>query len=62
MDNLGVGKISIDYTLESVFAQANAHAIHHFAIISQMLFQLGIACSIEGFGYNPTTPVKKEVS
>jgi len=58
-DNLGDGKETIMYTLESVLAQANTHATHHYAIISYMLQTLGVEAVIEGFGYNPSTPVPK---
>jgi uncharacterized damage-inducible protein DinB len=58
-DNLGAGKETIMYTLESVLAQANTHATHHYAIISYMLQTLGVETVIEGFGYNPSTPVPK---
>ena len=55
-DDLGLGEVEIDYTLGSVLAQANSHAIHHYAIISYILEKLGIAVDDDGFGYNPTTP------
>ena len=58
-DNLGSGKETIMYTLESILAQANTHATHHYAIISYMLQTLGVETVIEGFGYNPSTPVPK---
>lgn len=58
-DNLGAGKETIMYTLESVLAQANTHATHHYAIISYMLQTLRVETVIEGFGYNPSTPVPK---
>jgi len=60
-DDLGLGKISIDYTLGAVLAQANSHAIHHYAIISYILDRLKIPIRDETFGYNPTTP-KSEVN
>ncbi len=58
-DNLGEGKVTIMYTLESILAQANTHATHHYAIISYMLQALSIEVVIPGFGYNPSTPVPK---
>ena len=56
-DNLGEGNVTIMYTLESVLAQANTHATHHYAIISYMLSTLNVNVEIPGFGYNPSTPV-----
>ncbi|WP_299208273.1 DinB family protein [uncultured Dokdonia sp.] len=58
-DNLGSGKVTIMYTLESILAQANTHATHHYAIISYMLQTLRVEVVIPGFGYNPSTPVPK---
>ncbi len=58
-DNLGAGKETISYTLESILAQANMHAIHHYAIISYMLQTLDVLIEIPGFGYNPSTPIPK---
>ena len=58
-DNLGDGKETIMYTLESILAQANTHATHHYAIISYMLQTLEVNVVIDGFGYNPSTPVPK---
>lgn len=58
-DNLGDGKVTIMYTLESILAQANTHATHHYAIISYMLSTLQVDVEIPGFGYNPSTPVPK---
>ena len=57
IDDLGQGKITIDYTLGSLLAQANSHTIHHYAIISYILDQLGIVINDPTFGYNPTTPI-----
>ncbi|WP_339663020.1 hypothetical protein, partial [Croceibacter atlanticus] len=59
IDDCGTGKIGINYTLESILAQANSHTIHHFASISFILHQLNIDYEIKGFGYNPTTPIPK---
>jgi len=58
-DNLGDGKVTILYTLESILAQANTHATHHYAIISYMMQVLDVKVVIEGFGYNPSTPIPK---
>ncbi|MFD2561837.1 DinB family protein [Aquimarina rubra] len=58
-DNMGQGKVTVNYTLESILAHANSHAIHHYATIGYILNQLGIDLKIPGFGYNPTTPVNK---
>lgn len=55
-DDLGIGKVDIMYTLGAVLAQANSHAIHHYAIISYILDRLEIPVKDESFGYNPTTP------
>lgn len=60
-DDCGTGKIGISYSLEGILAQGNSHAIHHFAIISFLLFQLDVRHEIKGFGYNPTTPIPKRV-
>ena len=56
IDDLGLGIIEIQYTLGALFAQANSHAIHHYAIINYILDSLGIALQDDDFGYNPTTP------
>jgi len=56
IDDLGLGKTEIEYTLGALFAQANSHAIHHYAIINYILDKLGIALNDDEFGYNPTTP------
>ncbi len=58
-DNMGQGKVTVNYTLESILAHANSHAIHHYATIGYILDQLEIELKIPGFGYNPTTPVNK---
>ncbi len=56
IDDLGLGKTEIQYTMEAILAQANSHAIHHYAIMSYILDNLGIVLQDEEFGYNPTTP------
>jgi hypothetical protein len=55
-DDLGLGKIEIAYTFSALLAQANSHAIHHYAIINYILHGLQIAVEDSRFGYNPTTP------
>jgi len=57
-DDLGLGFVTINYTLGSVLIQAHSHAIHHFASIGSIISQLGIDLPDEDFGYNPTTPKK----
>ena len=57
IDDLGQGKMEIEYTLGALLAQANSHTIHHYAIISYLLENLGIAINDDTFGYNPTTPI-----
>ena len=61
IDDLGLGKTQIPYTLGGLLAQANSHAIHHYAIISYILDRLGIQVQDDSFGYNPSTP-KSEVN
>lgn len=56
IDDLGLGKTEIKYTFGAVFAQANSHTIHHYAIINYILEGLNIAFDDSDFGYNPTTP------
>ena len=55
-DNLGSGIITVNYTLESALAYAHSHAIHHFASIGFLIYQLEIELADPDFGYNPTTP------
>ena len=57
IDDYGMGKQSIWTNLSSIFAQANSHAIHHYAIIAQLLFANGITIDDKSFGYNPSTPM-----
>jgi len=57
IDDLGQGKISIPTNLYAIFVQANSHTIHHYAIISQLLFAFEIVIEDKTFGYNPTTPI-----
>jgi len=56
-DNLGEGNVTVNYTLESILAHANSHAVHHYATIGYMLNQLKVEHKVVGFGYNPTTPI-----
>ncbi len=58
-DNMGQGKVTVNYTLESILSHANSHAVHHYATIGYILDHLGIEMKIPGFGYNPTTPINK---
>lgn len=57
-DDLGLGKITANYTLGGALIQAHSHAIHHFASIGFIIHQLGIELPDADFGYNPTTPKK----
>ena len=57
-DNLGNGKIKIPYTYSALFAQANSHTIHHYAIINYILEGLDIHIDDHTFGFNQTTPKK----
>ena len=58
IDDLGNGKIKIKYTIGALFAQANSHTIHHYAIINYIMSGLEVENIDTGFGYNPTTPNK----
>jgi len=55
-DDLGSGEFTQKYTLGSALMQAHSHAIHHFAILGYIIYQLNISLPDEDFGYNPTTP------
>ena len=55
-DDLGLGKVTASYTLNSILIQAHSHAIHHFASIGYIIAELGIELPDADFGYNPTTP------
>ncbi len=57
-DDLGLGKLTANYTVGSALIQAHSHAIHHFASIGFIINQLGIELPDADFGYNPTTPKK----
>lgn len=56
IDDLGEGKIKIDYTVGGLLSQANSHTIHHYAIINYILDRLGIEIANSRFGFNPTSP------
>ncbi|UMB61653.1 DinB family protein [Lutibacter sp. A80] len=58
-DDLGLGIVTANYTLGSILIQAHSHAIHHFASLGYVIFQLGIELPDEDFGFNPTTPKSK---
>ncbi|WAC02022.1 hypothetical protein N7U66_19775 [Lacinutrix neustonica] len=58
IDDLGMGKLEINYTYEALLAQGNSHTIHHYAIINYILDRLNITIEDSDFGYNPTTPKK----
>jgi len=57
-DDLGKGKVTVTYTIESALVQAHSHAIHHYAIVGFIVNQLGLELLEADFGYNPTTPKK----
>lgn len=59
-DDIGDGKVEADYTVAAALIQVHSHAIHHYAIIGFLVYNLGIELPDADFGYNPTTP-KKEV-
>lgn len=55
-DDLGLGKVTVNYTLSGILIQAHSHAIHHFASVGYVISQLGIQLPDDDFGFNPTTP------
>ena len=57
-DDLGKGKVTVNYTIGSVLVQAHSHAIHHYALIGFIINQLGMELPEADFGFNPTTPPK----
>ena len=61
IDDHGLGKIKLEYTIESILAQSNSHAIHHFASISYILYNLDVNVEMPEFGFNPTTPRKTRI-
>ena len=62
VDDLGLGKTEIPYTYGALFAQANSHTIHHYAIINYIFDSLGIVINDAEFGFNPTTPMQTSVN
>ena len=62
IDDLGMGTTKIIYTIGALFAQANSHTIHHYAIINYIFEKLGIVLNDDDFGYNPTTPKETSVN
>jgi hypothetical protein len=58
IDDLGSGKISVPTNIYGILVQANSHTIHHYAIISHLLYSLNIQIPDKTFGYNPTTKIK----
>ncbi|TXE13962.1 hypothetical protein FUA26_02475 [Seonamhaeicola algicola] len=62
IDDLGMGKVEMPYTMASLFSQANSHTIHHYAIINYILEGLKISFNDSSFGYNPTTPKNVKAS
>lgn len=57
-DDLGMGKLSAEYTLGAALMQAQSHAIHHYASIGYIIYQLDLELPDSDFGFNPTTPKK----
>lgn len=55
-DDHGCGAETLSYTVGALLAQAQSHAIHHYALIGFMLNSLGVNIKDKSFGYNPTTP------
>jgi len=58
-DDMGLGKEIVDYTIAGTLMQAHSHAIHHFASIGYLIYQLEIELPDADFGFNPTSPKKK---
>jgi uncharacterized damage-inducible protein DinB len=57
-DDMGLGKETTTYTLGAILMQAQSHAIHHYASVGYIIYQLGIELPDADFGYNPSTPNK----
>jgi len=55
-DDLGLGVVTVKYTLGAALIQAHSHAMHHFASLGYIVTNLGIDLPNENFGFNPTTP------
>jgi uncharacterized damage-inducible protein DinB len=58
-DDMGLGNEIVNYTIGSALMQAQSHAIHHYASIGYLIYQLDIALPDTDFGFNPTTPKVK---
>jgi hypothetical protein len=58
-DDMGLGNEIANYTIGSALMQAQSHAIHHYASIGYVIYQLGIELPDADFGFNPTTPKVK---
>lgn len=61
VDDLGCGCCTVKSTFGAVLAQAQSHAIHHYATVGYMMHILGVSLPINSFGVNPTTPKKVTV-
>lgn len=59
IDDLGGGCCTVQSTLGAALAQAQSHAIHHYATIGYMMHHLGVILNDDSFGLNPTTPKVK---
>ena len=57
-DDMGFGNETANYTIKAALMQAQSHALHHYATIGYLIYQLGIELPDAMFGYNPTTPKK----
>jgi len=57
-DDMGLGKETANYTIAAALMQAHSHAIHHFASIGYLIYQLEIQLPDADFGFNPTS-IKK---
>lgn len=56
-DDLGHGELCQESTVGSCLLFACSHAIHHYAQLKTMAFNLGISLDENrDFGFNPTTP------
>ena len=58
-DDMGLGNVIATYTVGSALMQAQSHAIHHYASIGYLVYQLEIQLPDAAFGFNPTTPNMK---
>lgn len=58
-DDMGLGNVIANYTIGSALMQAQSHAIHHYATIGYLVYQIGIELPDAAFGFNPTTPKLK---